>query len=302
MKRIVTFDGDLQEARSGDAITLELTDEVDVSRGNLLSSAVAPSVFADQFQAKLLCTSEKVLVPGRSYLMKVGTDLVPAAITDLKYRIDVDSLQHIAAKTLGLNELAVVNVAANRPVAFDPYSENRATGAFILIDRITNETIGLGTIDFALRRANLTWQHFDINRAARMQRMGHAPAILWFTGLSGAGKSTIANCLEKRLFTQGRHVYVLDGDNIRHGLNKDLGFTEADRVENIRRVAEVARLMADAGLIVIVAFISPYRRERQMAREIAEGVPFLKFSWTPLLKSARRGMSKVCTLERERAC
>ena len=208
---------------------------------------------------------------------------VPATVTKLKHRIDIDSLQHIAAKTLALNELAVVNIAADRPVAFDPYAENRTTGSFIFIDRITNETVGLGTIDYALRRANLTWQHFDINSAARKQRIGHAPAILWFTGLSGAGKSTIANCVERKLFAQGRHVYVLDGDNIRHGLNKDLGFTEPDRVENIRRVSEVARLMADAGLIVIVAFISPYRQDRQMAREIAEIVPFFEiFVDTPI--------------------
>ncbi|WP_137389767.1 sulfate adenylyltransferase subunit CysN [Rhodoligotrophos defluvii] len=288
VKRIVTFDGDLAMARASDAVTIELGDHVDVSRGDVLvpagaAAGAAPAV-TDQFQAHLVWMAAEEMIPGRSYLLQIGHEAVPGSITELKHRVDVNTLERAAAKTLGLNELAVVNVALDHPVAFDPYSANRTTGSFILIDRLTSTTLGAGMIDFPLRRAtNIAWQAFDINRAARAAQKRQAPAILWFTGLSGSGKSTIANLVERRLFAEGRHLYVLDGDNIRHGLNKDLGFTEADRVENIRRVAEVARLMADAGLLVLVSFISPFRRERQMAREIAGDVPFVEiYVDTPL--------------------
>jgi bifunctional enzyme CysN/CysC len=286
--RIVTFDGDLDVARPGDAITVELQDQIDISRGDMLvhadevlGTAVA---FADQLQAHLVWMAEEEMIPGRSYLVQLCHGLVPGSITDLKYCVDVNTLGHIAAKTLALNGVGVVNMALDRPVAFDPYAHNRTTGSFILIDRLTSRTVGAGMIDFPLRRAtNIAWQAFDIDRQARASQKRQIPAIVWFTGLSGSGKSTIANAVEKLLFSHGRHLYVLDGDNVRHGLNRDLGFTEADRVENIRRVAEVARLMADAGLIVLVSFISPFRRERQLAREIAGDIPFIEvFVDTPL--------------------
>ena len=275
--RIVTMERDLDEAVAGQSVTLVLDREVDVSRGDVLALAEQPPAVADQVQAHLVWMGAHPLVPGRHYLMRIGTDEVPASVTALKHRIDVNSRAHLAARELAINELAVVNLAADRAIAFDPYAESRELGGFVLIDRLSNETVASGTIDFALRRAtNIAWQRFDTTPAARAAAMGQRPAILWFTGLSGAGKSTIANIVDRKLMAAGRRVFVLDGDNVRHGLNRDLGFTEADRVENIRRVAEVAKLMADAGLIVLVSLISPYRNERLLAREIAGSHRFLE--------------------------
>jgi bifunctional enzyme CysN/CysC len=271
--RIVTMGGDLPLAVAGQSITLTLEDEIDVSRGDVLSLAEAPAEVADQFEASLVWMAEEPMLPGRPYLMKIGAQTVTASITEPKYKINVNTLEHLAAKQLGVNEIGVVNLALDRQVAFDAYKANRDTGGFILINRMTNNTVGAGMLNFALRRShNLRPQQVDVDKALRSQLKGQRPAVLWFTGLSGAGKSTIANLVEKKLAAMGRHTYLLDGDNVRHGLNKDLGFTEADRVENIRRVAEVARLMVDAGLIVMTAFISPFRSERAMARgQMADG-------------------------------
>jgi len=275
--RIVTLDGDLDEATSGQSITLTLADEIDISRGDLISAAASPAEVANQFETTILWMSDEAMLPGRPYLMKVGPLTVQATITAPKYRINVNSFEHVAATKLDLNEIGVCNVAVDRRIAFDPYAESRDTGGFILIDRLSNATVGMGLIHFALRRsANIHWQALDIDRAERARLKGQKPAVLWFTGLSGSGKSTIANILEKKLAAIGRHTYLLDGDNVRHGLNKDLGFTDADRVENIRRVAEVARLMADAGLITLVSFISPFRAERRMARELMGAGEFIE--------------------------
>jgi bifunctional enzyme CysN/CysC len=269
VERIVTLDGDLDEAVSGQSITLTLADEIDISRGDLISAAASPAEVANQFETTILWMSDEAMLPGRPYMMKVGPLTVQATITAPKYRINVNSFEHVAATKLDLNEIGVCNVAIDRRIAFDAYSDNRDTGGFILIDRLSNATVGMGLIHFALRRsANIHWQAMDIDRSARARIKGQKPAVLWFTGLSGSGKSTIANILEKKLAAIGRHTYLLDGDNVRHGLNKDLGFTDADRVENIRRVAEVAKLMTDAGLITLVSFISPFRAERRMAREL----------------------------------
>ena len=271
--RIVTFNGDLPLAVAGQSITLTLEDEIDVSRGDVLSHAEAPAEVADQFEASLVWMTDEPMLPGRPYLMKIGTQTVTASITEPKYKINVNTMEHLAAKQLGVNEIGVVNIALDRQIAFDAYKANRDTGGFILINRMTNNTVGAGMLNFALRRShNLRMQHVDVDKALRSELKRQRPAVLWFTGLSGAGKSTIANLVEKKLAAMGRHTYLLDGDNVRHGLNKDLGFTEADRVENIRRVAEVARLMVDAGLIVMTAFISPFRSERAMARgQMADG-------------------------------
>jgi bifunctional enzyme CysN/CysC len=230
------------------------------------------------------------MLPGRPYLMKIGARTLGATITSLKYRVNVNTIEHLAAKKLDLNEIGICNVGLDRPIPFDPYTENRATGGFILIDRHSHDTVGAGLIQFALRRAdNIHWQALDVNKTARSHLKGQKPCVLWFTGLSGAGKSTIANLVEKRLLSAGKHTYLLDGDNIRHGLNKDLGFTDADRVENIRRVAEVSRLMVDAGLIVLVSFISPFRSERRMARDlVAEGEFIEVFVDTPLEEAEKR--------------
>jgi bifunctional enzyme CysN/CysC len=284
VSRIVTMDGDRPRAVSGEAVTLVLDREIDVSRGDVLSHAGATPEYSNQFQARVVWMGEEPALPGRSYLLKLGSQLVPASITDLKFRTNVNTLEQSAAKTLELNEVGTLTFATDRPIVFDPYVENARTGAFILIDRISNATLGAGVIDFGLRRAqNLSWQAFDVNRELRASMKGQRPAIMWFTGLSGSGKSTVANLVEKRLAAEGRHAYILDGDNVRHGLNKDLGFTDEARVENIRRVAEVARLMADAGLIVLVSFISPFRNERRMAREIAGDVRFAEiYVDTPL--------------------
>jgi bifunctional enzyme CysN/CysC len=284
ISRIVTMDGDLTRAIAGQAVTLVLDREVDISRGDVLSHPGETPEYSNQFQARMVWMNEEPAYPGRSYLLKIGSQTVPATITDLKFRTNVNTLEHTAATKIDLNEVATVTIATDKPVAFDPYASNPLTGGFILVDRLSNATLGAGTVDFGLRRAqNLTYQSFDVNRDVRAQMKGQKPQIVWFTGLSGSGKSSVANILEKRLTAEGRHAYILDGDNVRHGLNKDLGFTEAARVENIRRVAEVARLMADAGLIVLVSFISPFEKERRLAREIAGDIDFTEvYVDTPL--------------------
>ena len=282
--RIVTMDGDLDQAIAGQAVTLVLDREVDVSRGDILSHPGQTPEYSNQFQARMVWMSDETAFPGRSYLLKIGSQVVPATITDLKFRTNVNTLEESAAKTLELNEVGTLTIATDKPIAFDAYASNGLTGAFILIDRISNATLGAGVIDFGLRRAqNLSYQSFDVNREVRARMKGQDPTIVWFTGLSGSGKSTIANLIEKRLTSEGRHCYILDGDNVRHGLNKDLGFTDEARVENIRRVAEVARLMADAGLIVLCSFISPFRNERRLAREVAGDIAFKEvYVATPL--------------------
>jgi bifunctional enzyme CysN/CysC len=288
--RIVTKDGDLDTAVAGQSVTFTLADEVDCSRGDIIAAAGAPPEVADQFETTIVWMAEEPLLTGRPYWLKIGTKTVSATVTEQKYKINVNTLEHLAAKQLELNEIAVCNISLDQPVAFDPYTENHDTGGFILIDRITNGTVGAGMIRFALRRAqNIHWQALDVSKESRAAAKGQKPAVLWFTGLSGAGKSTIANLVEKKLQAMGRHTYILDGDNVRHGLNRDLGFTDADRVENIRRVAEVARLMADAGLIVLVSFISPFRSERRLARDMMAPGEFLEvYVDTPLAIAEQR--------------
>jgi bifunctional enzyme CysN/CysC len=288
--RIVTADGDLVQAGDGQAITLTLADEVDASRGDVIAAASDPPEVADQFAAHLLWMGDERLLPGRPYLLKLGTQTVGASVTEIKHKVDVNTQEHLAAKHLELNEVAYCNLHLDQPVAFEPYARNRALGAFILIDRQSNATVAAGTLDFALRRAgNIHWQHMDVDKQARARIKHQQPRCLWFTGLSGAGKSTVANLVEKKLLAMGQHTYLLDGDNVRHGLNKDLGFTDEDRVENIRRVAEVAKLMTDAGLIVLVSFISPFRAEREMARALFDEGEFLEvFVDTPLAEAERR--------------
>jgi bifunctional enzyme CysN/CysC len=288
--RIVTMDGDLEEAVAGQAVTLTLADEIDVSRGDVLADPENRPTHADQFEAKVVWMHEEPLLPGRGYLLKIGSAVVQAQITALKQKVNVNTLQNEPGKTLSLNEVGICNLSLGKAVSFDPYRENRATGAFILIDRFTNATVGAGMIDFALRRAsNIHWQALDIHKGSRAAHKGQKSAVLWFTGLSGAGKSTIANLVEKKLHSLGKHTYTLDGDNVRHGLNRDLGFTDVDRVENIRRVAEVAKLFADAGLIVLVSFISPFRSERLLARDLLdEGEFYEVYVDTPLEICERR--------------
>ncbi len=277
VRRIVTYEGELERAVAGQAIALEFEEQLDVSRGDLLAAADSPAEVTDQFQARLIWMSDHDLMPERQYLLKIGCHTVAAAVTELKYRVNVNTLEHVAAKTLSLNEVGVCNLALDRPIAYDPYAQNHTTGGFLLIDRFSNETVGAGMIDFGLRRAtNLTWQDIDLDKVARAGLKGQRPCVLWFTGLSGSGKSTLANLVERKLHAMGRHTYLLDGDNVRHGLNKDLGFTEPDRVENIRRVAETARLFVDAGMIVVASFISPFRSERLMARELMEEGEFVE--------------------------
>ena len=290
IERIVTKDGDLDEAVAGQSITLTFADEVDCSRGDVIAAARDPAGVADQFEVTLVWMAAEPMLPGRGYLMKIATTLVAAQITEPKYKINVNTLEHLAARTLDLNEIGVCNLSLDRSVAFDPYTDNPDMGGFILIDRMTNATVGAGMIRFALRRSqNIHWQAVDVSKAVRAISKGQAPRVVWFTGLSGAGKSTIANLVEKKLLALGRHTYLLDGDNVRHGLNRDLGFTDAERVENIRRVAEVARLMVDAGLIVLVSFISPFRSERQMAREMLEEGEFIEvFVDAPLALAEQR--------------
>ena len=290
VERIVTGDGDLDEAGAGQSVTLVLADEIDVGRGDLLAEAADPPAATDQFSAHLLWMHEDPLLPERQYLLKIGTRVTTAQVTALRYRIDVSTLEHAAARTLALNEVGGCNFALGEPVAFDPYREVRETGGFILIDRFSNATVGAGTVDFGLRRAdNLAWQDLDVGKEQRARHKGQRPCILWFTGLPASGKSTTANRVERKLAALGRHSYLLDGDNVRLGLNRDLGFTDADRVENIRRVAEVAKLFVDAGLIVLVSFISPFRDERRMARELVEDGEFIEiFVDTPLAECERR--------------
>jgi len=282
--RIVTAGGDLSSAEAGQAVTLVLADEIDVSRGDMLAAPGARPEVADQFAAHVLWMADEELLPHRQYLIKAGSRSVPGQLTSLRHKIDVNSLEQLAARTLRLNEIGYGHLSTSEPIAFDPYRENRDTGGFIVIDRITNATVGAGMIAFGLRRAtNVHWQAIDVNAEARAGIKGQKPCVLWFTGLSGSGKSTIANLVEKRLFGEGRHTYLLDGDNVRHGLNQDLGFTDADRVENIRRVAEAAKLFVDAGLITLVSFISPFRSERRLARDLMAPGQFVEiFVDTPL--------------------
>ena len=271
VSRIVAHDGDLEAAVAGQSVTVTLADEVDISRGDMLAAADSPPELADQFEAKVIWMSEEPMLPGRPYLLKIGARTVGATITKPKYKVNVNTMEQLAATTLQLNDIGACNLHLDQMIAFDPYEQNRDTGGFILIDRLTHNTIGAGLLRFALRRShNIHWQAVEVDKRAHASIKGQRPCVVWFTGLSGAGKSTIANVVEKKLHAIGRHTFLLDGDNVRHGLNKDLGFTEADRVENIRRVAEVAKLMVHAGLIVLVSFISPFRAERRLARELVE--------------------------------
>ena len=306
--RLVNIKGDLTHAVAGQSVTITLQDEVDVSRGNVISAADSPAEVADQFECEIVWMAEQAMHVGRQYRIKLGAQLVNANVTALKHRVNVNTLEHMAAKSLELNEIGVCNISMDRPVAFEPYALNREMGGFIIIDRQTQQTVGAGMLHFALRRShNIHQQHFTVDMASRAAQKGQMPVVLWFTGLSGAGKSTIANHVEQQLFALGRHSYLLDGDNVRHGLNRDLGFTDADRVENIRRVAEVAKLMIDAGLLVLTAFISPFRVERIQAKQtIGEANFYEIYVATPLevaeqrdvkglYKKARRGELKNFT-------
>jgi bifunctional enzyme CysN/CysC len=288
--RIVTQDGDLSRAVAGQSVTLTLATEIDCSRGDVISIADQPPEVADQFETDLVWMAEEPLLSGRPYWLKIGTKLVSATVTEIKHKVNVNTLEQAAAKQLELNEIGVVNLSLDQAIAFEPYAASPDLGGFILIDRISNATLGCGMIRFALRRAhNIHWQALEVHKQSRAALLGQSPKVLWFTGLSGAGKSTIANLVERRLHALGRATYILDGDNVRHGLNRDLGFTDADRVENIRRVAEVAKLMADAGLIVLVSLISPFRAERRLARAmLAEGEFVEVFVDTPLAEAERR--------------
>ncbi len=277
VERIVGIEGDRALAVAGESVTLTLCDEIDISRGDVISAAEAPAEVADQFECNLVWMDDEPLLPGRPYLLKLGARTVNATVTEIKHKVNVNTLEHTATKTLALNEIGVCNLGLDRAVAFDPYTVNRDMGGFILIDRLTNHTVGAGMLHFALRRAhNIHLQALDVDKAARATLLGQKPVVLWFTGLSGSGKSTIANLVTKKLYAMGCHTYLLDGDNVRHGLNRDLGFTNADRVENIRRVAEVSKLMVDAGLIVITSFISPFRAERELARNLLEPGEFIE--------------------------
>ncbi|NIJ80204.1 sulfate adenylyltransferase subunit CysN [Xanthomonas cannabis] len=274
---VLDANGEVDSARAGQAVTLTLRDEIDISRGDIIAAIDDPPEVADQFAAHLLWMDDAALLPGRPYWLKIGTRTVTVSISEIKHKVDVNTQERLAAKRLELNEVGYCNLALDEPIAFSPYARNRVLGGFILIDRQSNATVAAGTLEFALRRAgNVHWQHLDVDRSARARIKGQAPRVLWFTGLSGAGKSTVANLVDKRLHALGYHTFILDGDNVRHGLNRDLGFTDEDRVENIRRVAEVARLMADAGLIVLVSFISPFRAERQLARERFDADEFVE--------------------------
>ncbi len=290
IERIVTKDGDLERAVAGQSITVTLTDEIDCSRGDVIAAAKAPPEVADQFETTIVWMAAEPMLPGRAYGLKTGASMVTATPDEPKYKVNVNTLEHLAARQLELNEIGVANISLDRPIAFDPYERDHDLGGFILIDKMTNATVGAGMIRFALRRShNIHWQAIDVSKESRAQAKKQKPAVLWFTGLSGAGKSTIANLVEKKLLAEGKHTYMLDGDNVRHGLNRDLGFTDADRVENIRRVAEVARLMADAGLIVLVSFISPFRSERRMARDMMSDGEFIEvYVETPLAIAEQR--------------
>jgi len=290
VKSIVVWKGELPEARSEQSVTVCLEDEVDVTRGCVIAACEDPIAQSDQFEARLLGLAEHPLVPGRSYLIKLHTSQAVATITAIKHVVDVKEGRHLAAKQLSMNDIGVVNISTDRLLPFENYDKNRRLGSFILVDRHSNQTVGAGMIDFSLRRAaNIHWQTFKVDKSVRAHQKLQAPACIWLTGLSGSGKSTIANLLEQRMFTAGKHTYLLDGDNVRHGLNRDLGFTEADRVENLRRVSEVSRLLVDAGLIVIVSFISPYRSERELARaHFAPGEFVEVFVDTPIEECERR--------------
>ena len=293
--RIVAAEGDLVEAVAGQSVTVTFGDEVDCSRGDVITAATDPPEAADQFEATIVWMADEPLLPGRGYWLKIGTATVTATIQEPKYEINVNTLDHLAAKTLELNGIGVAELATDREIVFEPYSvdgtsPNRVLGGFILIDKLSNATVACGMLHFALRRAlNIHRQHLDVSREIHAALKGQRPAVLWFTGLSGAGKSTIANLVEQKLVARGRHTFLLDGDNVRHGLNRDLGFTEADRIENIRRVGEVARLMADAGLIVLTAFISPFRAEREIVRKMMSEGEFIEvFIDTPLAEAEER--------------
>jgi bifunctional enzyme CysN/CysC len=290
VSRIVTLDGDLDEAIAGQSVTICFADEIDCSRGDVIATADDPVQVADQFETSIVWMDENELLPGRPYWMKIGTQMVTATVQHPKYQINVNTMEHLAAKTLDLNAIGVANLSTDRPIPFEPYAKSRELGGFILIDKMTNATVAAGMIHFSLRRAdNVHWQAMDISRDTHAALKNQKPAVLWLTGLSGAGKSTIANIVEKKLVRMNRHTFLLDGDNVRHGLNKDLGFTDADRVENIRRVGEVAKLMADAGLIVITAFISPFRAEREMVRSMMAPGEFVEIHVdTPLEEAEKR--------------
>ncbi|NPD65924.1 sulfate adenylyltransferase subunit CysN [Lichenicola cladoniae] len=287
--RIVTFDGDLDQAVAGQSVTLTLADEIDCSRGDVISIADAPPEVADQFEATIIWMSDEPMLPGRSYLLKLASQTASAQIQTPKYQVNVNTMEHLAARTLELNAIGVANLSTDKPLVFAPYEQSRELGGFILIDKISNATVAAGLLHFSLRRAqNVHWQAIEINREAHAAQKNQQPKVLWFTGLSGAGKSTIANLVEKKLHAQGRHTFLLDGDNIRHGLNKDLGFTDADRVENIRRIGEVARLMTDAGLIVLTAFISPFQQERALVRSMMPDGEFVEIHIDTALAEAER--------------
>ena len=290
VERIVTHDGDLETAVAGQAVTLTLKDQIDISRGDIISTTNTPASSANQFESTIVWMSEDPMLPGRQYILKCATSTSTATITDIKHKININTLEQIATKNLEMNNIGNCNINLDKQIAFDDYEDNRATGSFILIDRLTNETVGAGTLNFALRRSqNIHMQAVDVDKQLRSGLKAQKSCVLWFTGLSGSGKSTIANIVERKLANEGRHTYLLDGDNVRHGLNKDLGFTDADRVENIRRIGEVARLMVDSGLIVLTAFISPFRAERQMARSLLEEDEFLEvFVETPLSVAEER--------------
>jgi bifunctional enzyme CysN/CysC len=290
VKEILAYEGPLASAQAGDAITITLAGNIDIARGDLLVDPTARPEVSDQFAAHIIWMSDKALMPGRSYLARIGTKTTPITVTGIKYKIDVNTREHLAAHTLGLNDIALCNLATAVPIAFDPYDQNRATGSFILIDRFTNHTVGAGMIVFGLRRGtNIHWQPLLIGKAERAAIKHQRPVIVWFTGLSGAGKSAVANIVEQRLHAGGHHTMLLDGDNVRHGLNRDLGFVEADRVENIRRAGEVAKLMVEAGLIVMCSFISPYRAERDMVRDLVADGEFIEvFVDTPIEECMRR--------------
>ncbi|MDQ8731321.1 sulfate adenylyltransferase subunit CysN [Bradyrhizobium daqingense] len=290
VKELLTYEGSQSSATAGEAITLVLAHEIDIARGDLLVSSASRPEVSDQFAAHIIWMSDQPLIPGRSYLARIGTKTTPISVTGIKYKIDVNTREHLAAPTLGLNDIGFCNLSTGTPVAFDPYEENRKTGSFIIIDRLTNDTLGAGMIAFGLRRGtNIPWQATLVGKAERAAHKQQKPAIIWFTGLSGAGKSTIANIVERQLHAAGHHTMMLDGDNVRHGLNRDLGFTEADRVENIRRAGEVAKLLVDAGLIVLCSFISPYRAEREMVRRLVADGEFIEvFVDTPIEECARR--------------
>jgi bifunctional enzyme CysN/CysC len=308
IESISTYDGNLEQAVAGQSITLTLSDEIDISRGDMIVSAAEPASIGKQFNTTIIWMHEEALMPGRSYLMQVGTKAVVASITDIKYQLNVNTMEQLAAKKLELNAIGECNISLDQDIAFDSYKANRDTGSFILIDRMTNNTVGAGLINFALRRStNITVQHTEVSKGARAALKTQKPCVIWFTGLSGSGKSTIADLVEQQLLASGHHTYLLDGDNVRHGLNNDLGFTDQDRVENIRRIAEVSKLMVDAGLIVLTSFISPFRAERMMARGMLEAGEFIEiFINTPLevaedrdvkglYKKARRGELKNFT-------